>query len=252
MRLARLEVATESNIGRRRLTNEDFHRVAVHPTPQGNLTLFAVADGMGGSEAGEWASKLAIEGITEAVRAYAAQIADGKPTVPLEMVMEKSFRLAQKRIVDEVERQPDRKGMGTTMTAVLLADWNRGGVIGHVGDTRAYRYARGRWNQLTHDHSWVAQQVRQGVMTADEAEEHPWRHMLTQALGLSGMKQDILPFSLAPDEVLVLATDGLYNLVPPEEWFPAADLQAAVAEWVNKALLRGGNDNITAVAVRFW
>jgi protein phosphatase len=251
MRLARLEIATESNIGRRRRNNEDFHRVAVHPTPSGNLILLAVADGMGGAEAGELASKLAIEGVSEAARSYAELLTTGRPGVSLGTVMDKALRLAQRRIVQEGERVASRKGMGTTLTAVMLTEWNRQAVIGHVGDTRAYRFSSGRWTQLTQDHSWVAMQVRQGVLSADQADEHPWRHMLTQALGLADVKHDILPVSFAPGEVVILTTDGLYGLVPPEEWNVSGDLQSALEDWVSKALVRGGTDNITVVGARF-
>jgi len=251
MRLARLEIATESNIGRRRRNNEDFHRVATHPTPAGYLVLLAVADGMGGAEAGELASKMAIEGVSEATRSYAEHLSGRRSGVGLERVMDKAFRLSQLRITQEGERVPSRKGMGTTLTAVMLTEWNRAAVIGHVGDTRAYRYSSGRWTQLTQDHSWVAQQVRQGVLTASQAEDHPWRHMLTQALGLADVRHDIIPLTFAPGEVLVLVTDGLYGLVPPEEWDIAGDLQSALENWVSKALVRGGTDNITVIAARF-
>ncbi|MDX2006320.1 MAG: protein phosphatase 2C domain-containing protein [Meiothermus sp.] len=251
MRLARLDIATESNIGRRRRNNEDFHRVAIYPTPSGNLVLLAVADGMGGNEAGELASKLAIEGISEAARSYAEHLSSGRAGVGLASLMDKAFKFAQKRIEQEGQKFPERKGMGTTLTAVLLTEWNRQGVVGHIGDTRAYRYSSGRWTQLTQDHSWVAMQVRQGVMTADQAESHPWKNMLTQALGLTDTRFDVIPVSFAPGEVLIIATDGLYGLVPPGEWNVQGDLQSALDDGLAKALVRGGTDNITAIAARF-
>ena len=251
MRLARLDIATESNIGRRRRNNEDFHRVALYPTPSGNLVLLAVADGMGGNEAGELASKLAIEGISEAARSYAEHLSSGRAGVGLASLMDKAFKFAQKRIEQEGQKYPERKGMGTTLTAVLLTEWNRQGVVGHIGDTRAYRYSSGRWTQLTQDHSWVAMQVRQGVMTADQAETHPWKNMLTQALGLTDTRFDVIPVSFAPGEVLIIATDGLYGLVPPSEWNVQGDLQSTLDDGLAKALVRGGTDNITAIAARF-
>ena len=223
--------------------------MAVYSTPAGNLVLLAVADGMGGAEAGELASKLAIEGVSTVVKSYAEHAATGRPGVGLNLVMDKAFKLSQRRILQEGERV--RKGMGTTLTAVILTEWNRQAVIGHVGDTRAYRYSSGRWTLLTQDHSWVAQQVRQGVLSAEQAKNHPWKHMLTQALGLSDVKHDITSVAFAPGEVLVLATDGLYGLVPPEEWSMGGDLQSSVENWVAEALVRGGTDNITVVAARF-
>jgi serine/threonine protein phosphatase PrpC len=251
MRLPKLEIASESNIGRRRQNNEDFHRVAIYPTPSGNMVLLAIADGMGGAEAGELASKMAIEGVGEAIRSYAEHASSGRLSVGLDRVMDKAFKLSQLRILQESEKLASRKGMGTTLTAVMLSDWNRRAVVGHVGDTRAYRYSSGRWTLLTQDHSWVAQQVRQGVLTTTQAEDHPWRHMLTQALGLSEVNHDLIPMTFVPGEVLVLATDGLYGLVPPEEWNVSGDLQSALEDWVRLALVRGGTDNITVVAARF-
>jgi protein phosphatase len=206
---------------------------------------------MGGAEAGELASKLAIEGVSAAVKSYAEHAATGRPGVGLNLLMDKAFKLSQRRILQEGERVPSRKGMGTTLTAVILTEWNRQAVIGHVGDTRAYRYSSGRWTLLTQDHSWVAQQVRQGMLSAEQAKNHPWKHMLTQALGLSDVKHDITSVAFAPGEVLVLATDGLYGLVPPEEWSMGGDLQSSVENWVAEALVRGGTDNITVVAARF-
>jgi protein phosphatase len=252
MRLPRLEIASESNLGRKRRNNEDFHRVTVFPTSAGNLVMLAVADGMGGSEAGEWASKLAIEGLTEAVRLYAQHVSAGKPAVPLERVVEKAFRHSQRIIRQEVVKNPNRKGMGTTMTAVVVAEWNRSGVLGHVGDTRAYVQRAGRWKQISQDHSWVAQQVRQGILTTAQAEAHPWKHMLTQALGLEDVQEDVATVAFQPNDLLVLATDGLYGLVPPEEWDVARDLQSTLEEWIARALVRGGTDNITAIAARFY
>ncbi len=251
MRLARLEIATESNIGRKRRNNEDFHRVSTHQTPLGSVILLAVADGMGGAEAGEVASKLAIESITEATRSYALHLSSGRSPIKLDQVMDKALKLAQRRVVLETQRNSSLKGMGTTLTAVLITEWNRTAVIGHVGDTRAYRYSSGRWTLLTEDHSWVAQQVRHGALTETQADEHPWRNMLTQAIGLDDVKHDVVVTSFAPGEVLMLCTDGLHGLVGPSEWVFDSNLQASLEAWVGKALMRGGTDNITAVTARF-
>lgn len=251
MQLSRLELATVSNIGRRRRNNEDFHRVGIYPTSRGNLVLLAVADGMGGTEAGEWASKLAIEAISKAAKEYAAHLSSGRAAVPPERVMEKAFQYAQMQILKEGERNPERKGMGTTLSALLVAEWNRSGVLGHIGDTRVYRQRGQGWQQLTEDHSWVAEQVRQGVLKPEEAETHPWRHMLTQALGLKDVKHTLYQYQAIPGEVTVLSTDGLYGLVPPTEWNVTTDLQGSLEHWVGMALDRGGTDNITAVSVRW-
>ncbi len=254
MRLTnRLEIATASNVGRVRHNNEDFHRAAVYPTPKGNLLVAGVADGMGGAEAGEIASKITIDSFSEAVRAYAEHLSRHQRGVPLDRLVRKAFTLAQRRIRDYVYRHPNYQGMGTTMTALVAFEKAREGFIGHIGDSRAYCYRDGELKLLTRDHSWVAQQVRLGRMTDWEAEEHPWRNMLTQALGVENAEFEITPVELLPGDVFIFATDGLYNLVPPEEWIvdlDQKDLESAVDYWTAQAVKRGGTDNITVVAVR--
>ncbi|GAA6756856.1 serine/threonine protein phosphatase [Thermus sp. 2.9] len=249
MRLApRFSVAAVSHVGRRQ-NNEDFHRVLRLEVPQGNLLLLAVADGMGGLEAGEWASKVAIEALSEAVRAYAEHLRTGRPAVGLPKVMEKAFTLAQRRVEKEAEK-PGRKGMGTTLTAFLYADWLKEGVVGHIGDSRAYLMGLGGLKRLTEDHSWVAERLKEGVLTSTEAERHPYRHVLTRALGLPEARFDLVPVRLAPGEGVLLATDGLYGLVPEEEWVLGKDLQGSLEALLAEALRRGGDDNVTAVALR--
>ncbi len=249
MRLApRLQVAAVSHVGRRQ-NNEDFHRVLRLEVPPGHLFLLAVADGMGGMEAGEWASKVAIEALSEAVRAYAEHLKGGRPAVGLPRVMEKAFALAQRRVEKEAEK-PGRRGMGTTLTAFLYADWLKEGVVGHIGDSRAYLLGRGGLRRLTEDHSWVAERLKEGVLTPTEAERHPYRNVLTRALGLPEARFDLLPVHLAPGEGVLLVTDGLYGLVPEEEWRLERDLQGSLEALLSEALRRGGDDNITAVALR--
>jgi len=249
----RLEIATASNIGRVRRHNEDFHRAAVYPTPKGSLLVAAVADGMGGAEAGEVASKIAIDSLSEAVRAYANHLNQHRTSVPLDRLVLKAFSLAQRRIRNYVMHHPENQGMGTTMTALVAFEKANQGYLGHIGDSRAYRYRGGELKLLTQDHSWVAQQVRMGRMTDWEAEEHPWRNMLTQALGIEDAEFEVTPVELLSGDVYVFTTDGLYNQVPPEEWIvdlDQKDLESAVDYWTAQAVRRGGTDNITVVAVR--
>ncbi|GGM96989.1 serine/threonine phosphatase [Thermus composti] len=249
MRLApRFRMAAVSHVGRRK-NNEDFHRVLLLEVPQGHLVLLAVADGMGGLEAGEWASKAAIEALSEAVRAYGEQLRSGRPVVGLSRVMEKAFSLAERR-VQKAAQELGARGVGTTLTAFLYADWLKEGVVGHIGDSRAYLLKGGRPVRLTEDHSWVAERLKEGVLTPKEAERHPYRHVLTRALGLPEARFDLIPVRLAPGEGLLLATDGLYGAVPETEWHLGKDLQADLEALLSEALRRGGDDNVTAVALR--
>ncbi len=249
MRLVpRFAVAAVSYLGRRP-NNEDFHRAMAFRLPMGHLLFLAVADGMGGQEAGEWASKVAIEALTEAVRAYVDQVNQGRRVVGFAELLDRAFALAQRRVLREGEK-PGRKGMGTTLTAFLLADWSREGVVAHIGDSRAYRLMPDGVRRITEDHSWVAEQVRMGLLSPQEAERHPFRNLLTRAIGLQEAKADLYPVRLLPGEGVLLATDGLYTLVPEEEWRFGRDLQADLEALAALALRRGGGDNLTAVAVR--
>ncbi len=240
-------LAAVSHVGRRP-NNEDFHRLLPLEVPQGVLLLLAVADGIGGLKRGELASKLAIEALTEAVRAYADHLRRGQAVVGLSRLMEKGFILAQRR----VER--GARGTGTTLTAFLYADWLGEGVVGHIGDSRAYllKPKGSFWQaiQVTQDHSWVAERLREGALTKEEAEGHPYRHVLTRALGLGGGGFDLKPLRLAPGEGMLLSTDGLYGAVPETRWRIGRDLQASLEVLLAEALQRGGDDNITAVAFR--
>lgn len=167
----------------------------------------------------------------------------------LARVMEKGFLLARRRVEREAER-PGRRGMGTTLTAFLYADWLKEGVVGHIGDSRAYRFGPTGVFRLTEDHSWVAERLKEGVLTRTEAERHPYRNVLTRALGLPEARFDLVEVRLAPGEGVLLVTDGLYGHVPEEEWRLGRDLQASLEAMVAEALRRGGDDNVTAVALR--
>lgn len=239
-------MAAVSHVGRRR-NNEDFHRVLRLEVPPGNLLLLAVADGMGGLEAGEVASKLAIEALTQAVRAYAEHLKTGRPSVGLERVMEKAFALAGKRVEEEARKV---QGMGTTLTAFLYADWLGEGVVGHIGDSRAYRLGLEGPRPLTQDHTWVAERLREGVLTPEEARHHPYQHVLSRALGLPQAQPEFLRHRLTPGEGVLLCTDGFYTLVPAEEWRLGPNLQRDLEALLAEALRRGGDDNLTAVAFR--
>jgi protein phosphatase len=163
--------------------------------------------------------------------------------------MEKALTLAQRRVEKEAEK-PGRKGMGTTLTAFLYADWLKEGALGHIGDSRAYLFGPRGLRRLTEDHSWVAERLKEGVLTRTEAERHPYRNVLTRALGLPEARFDLLEVRLAPGEGVLLVTDGLYGLVPEEEWRLGKDLQGSLEALVAEALRRGGDDNVTAVALR--
>lgn len=239
-----------SDVGMIRPLNEDYHRVWQFPTIDGNLTLLAVADGMGGAAAGEIASKLAIEVLDKSFRLYVTEINQSKPVVGIDRLIEKSIRFANRQIFKKAFREGEHRGMGTTLT--LIAAYKGEVYLGHVGDSRAYLIRDNSIYQLTKDHSWVAEQIEKGLLTEEAAETHEWRNLITRALGTRiEIIPDVIKISLQNKDIFVLATDGLHGLVKPEEILAEVrqnkDHQAAVEFLISLANERGGHDNITMI-----
>lgn len=247
-----LIVGHGSDVGRVRPLNEDYHRVWSFPLGRGRLELFAVADGMGGAAAGEIASKVAIEVLDESFGRYADEINAGRQVVPVGSLVDKAFRLANRRLYALANQSEGRRGMGTTLTCLALLDDHA--FLGHVGDSRAFMVRGETIYQLTKDHSWVEEQVEKGLLTPAEAEHHEWRNLITRALGTrQHVVADLAEFEIRRGDVYVLSTDGLHGLVDPEEILAelqrTRDRQHAVEYLLARANERGGHDNITLVVV---
>jgi serine/threonine protein phosphatase PrpC len=222
-----------SHRGRRRRHNEDAY--VVQPP------LFAVADGMGGAKAGEVASALAADAVQESGN-------DGESG---EARVAALIEEANRRVFRRASEDREASGMGTTMTVALVEGDEV--AIGHVGDSRAYLIRDGRLEQLTDDHSLVAELVRSGKLTPEEAETHPQRSVITRALGTEA-DVDVDTFSVqsAPGDLFLLCSDGLTSMVDDETILDAvernrADLDQAAKALINAANRGGGEDNITVV-----
>ncbi len=244
------DVGHGSDVGMVRPLNEDYHRVWQFPTIYGNLTLLAVADGMGGAAAGEIASKLAIEILDKSFKLYVDEINQEKPVVGIDRLIEKSIRFANRQIYKKAFTDGAHQGMGTTLT--LIAAYKSEVYLGHVGDSRAYLIRGESIYQLTKDHSWVAEQIEKGLLTEEAAESHEWRNLITRALGTRPeIIPDVIEISLQANDIFVLATDGLHGLVKPEEILHEVrqnrEYQAAVEYLITLANERGGHDNITMI-----
>ena len=232
MKLGRSAAATDP--GRRRRHNEDSY-VCEPP-------LFAVADGIGGAQAGEVASGLA----AAALRDNSGD-GDGDALGRVDaLVQEANRRVYQRQAADATA-----SGMGTTMTAALVEGENVW--IGHVGDSRAYRIRDGALEQLTEDHSLVAELVRSGKLSPEEAESHPQRSVVTRALGTDpDVDVDTFQIEAKPGDLFLLCSDGLTTMVDDstildETARNRADLKAAAKALVRAANRGGGEDNITVV-----
>ncbi len=244
-----VELAGLSDVGCQRENNEDRYSYW-EPADDSQFSakgrLAIVADGMGGYEGGQEASRIAVEVIEEIY-------ATSGPGDPRTWLLH-GFQIAHQRIQEYAEKYSDLHGMGTTCTAMALLDHLL--YFAHVGDSRLYLVRGSTISRLTQDHSYVSRLVQNGVLRAEEAETHPQRHILTAALGAgNSVTPDAppQPVSLETGDVLVLCTDGLWGLLAESE------IQSAVAgktaaeicdTLVEAAKSRGGPDNITVQVLR--
>jgi protein phosphatase len=228
--------AVASDTGRRRRRNEDNYVVAP--------PLFAVADGMGGAQAGEVASRLAAS-------ALEAGDSDGlEGTTRIDSLIQE----ANRRIYDRASTDPTASGMGTTMTVAVVEGMTV--AIGHVGDSRAYLVRGEQMEQLTEDHSLVNELLKTGKLSEEEAQVHPQRSVITRAVGTDpDVDVDGFTIEAQDGDVFLICSDGLSDMVSDEEILELLhqnrdDLDKAVKALVAAANRGGGEDNITAVAFR--
>jgi protein phosphatase len=232
VRIAEFAIATHA--GRVRRKNED----AYYAEPP----LFAVADGMGGALAGEVASRITVQTLAELVE-------EGSDEERLAAVV----RLANRRVAEQAASDPRASGMGSTVTAALVGP--RAVVFAHVGDSRAYLWRGGGLTRLSDDHSLVAEWVRAGALAPEEAAQHPQRSVITRALGADWQVDiDVWTTPARAGDVILLCTDGLSGLVDDAAVARILGendaLDVAVHALVDAANAAGGEDNITAVALR--
>lgn len=234
--MIRFSGAGVSDVGRVRAQNEDAGFVGPY--------VALVADGVGGAAAGEVAS---------ATAAYAVSAtALGRFLEPPELVLAAAANAAHAAIRLGVQRNLDRLGMATTLT-VLVCDGSRV-VLGHVGDSRAYRYRDGELRQLSRDHTYVQHMVDTGQLTQDAASRHPWRNIVLRSLDGDPEEKglDLVPVPTRPGDRLMLCSDGLSDLVSREriaEVLRLADPMSAAAVLTQSALAAGGRDNITCIVL---
>jgi len=237
-----------SDVGKKREKNEDSCIVCI-PEPaaiaEERGMLFAVADGMGGASAGEYASRMALHILNTTY--YKG------PRQPVPIALRTAVETANEKVFEEAEFNPSYSGMGTTVSAVVvLGDW---AYIAQVGDSRVYLLReRSGIHQLTHDHSLVAEQVRSGLISEEEARNHALKNLITRAVGIKEtVRVDLFAVRLRLHDTLLLCSDGLCNMVSDTEIAAAlalGDLKYCTRKLVEQALEGGGIDNITAVTLR--
>jgi PPM family protein phosphatase len=240
--------------GLRRTSNEDSH------CERPEIGLFVVADGMGGHVAGEVASREAVD----AIQAFIADTASAdknrtwpfpfEPNLSLEANrLKAAFRLANRKIAAAIADSTELRGMATTASALLAG--KQSACVAHVGDSRVYVLRDGQLEQLTHDHSWVEEQVRAGTMTPTAARQHPWRNVVTRALsGGEDPEVDVTEVTPIAGDRYLLCSDGLFSVITDQQIAEILgdakrSLQDICEALIAAANAGGGPDNITAVVL---
>lgn len=229
-----MKIVTRTDIGNVMANNQDSFLVVEGPYP-----VYAVADGMGGHKGGHVASQMALQAIQ----------ADLKDHTPNEDTLRKSFIRANREIFARQRQEEDISGMGTTLTVLWQSD--EGFYLGHVGDSRCYLMRQGTLTQMSTDHSLVAELVRDGVLAPEQADEYPYRNVITRAVGTNkNIHADITWLDRQPGDRWLLCTDGLTEYIKAprlRDILSTPDLSDAADCLLNTALDMGGRDNITLI-----
>ncbi len=250
----RVEVAGDTNVGRKRTHNEDAFSIL------GEYGLYIVADGMGGHASGEVASRMAVDTLRDF---FSATADDPERTWPYKMDRSKGYeenrlitgiKLANLRIYETAQRDIRKRGMGTTIVAIFTVE--DGLYVAHVGDSRVYLIRDGVMEQLTEDHSLLNDYIKMKRLTPEEIANFPHKNVIVRALGMKEtVKVDTRFHSPRADDTILLCSDGLSGPVTDEEMqeivSKAPDLKTATRQLIDRANENGGPDNITCVLTRW-
>ena len=236
-----INFAGKTNIGLKRSANEDTFII------KGELGFCLVADGLGGAAAGELASRFFADATVDVFQ-QATDMIENKVVERIK----NSFRLANDRIRDHVTRNPSHNGIRCTAELMVFSD--QGFVIGHLGDSRAYRFRNGLLKQLTHDHSFIQEQIDKGLIAEENARRHPLRNVILKAVGINEiLALDLIRGRTYPEDQFLLCSDGLTDMVEDITIGKVFKLpipaNKKVDQLIELALSGGGKDNITVVLI---
>ena len=241
-----IKAYAKSDVGKVREINEDSFYIS---DSLDEIQLYILADGMGGYKGGEVASKLEIQSAKNYIESNFKEIEKDKDSII--QLVGSSIEYANMIVYEKSKENKELNGMGTTLDVCLI--YNNRVFIGHVGDSRVYRIRKEFMRKLTQDHSYVQKLVKDGTITKEEAVHHPQKNMLMKALGCNAfVEPDVMVKGFLKDDILIMNSDGLTNLVSQEEIFKEAkkDIEQAPKELVNLANEKGGYDNITVVVIK--
>ena len=241
-----IKAYAKSDVGKVREINEDAFYIS---NSLDEIQLYMLADGMGGYNGGEIASKLAIQSAKNYIENNFKEIEKDKDSII--QLIGSSIEYANMVVYEKSKENKELSGMGTTLEVCLI--YNNRAFIGHVGDSRIYRIRKDFMRKLTQDHSYVQKLVKDGTITQEEAAHHPQKNMLMKALGCNAfVEPDVMVKGFLKDDILIMNSDGLTNLVSQEEIFKEAkkNIEQATKNLVQMANDNGGYDNITVIIIK--
>ena len=240
-----MKVFAKTDVGKAREMNQDYYSI---PSSENDLQLYILADGMGGYNGGEIASKLAAETTKNYIQNNFGKIEHNKESI-LKLVKD-AMEYANIVVYEESKKDENLQGMGTTLDVCFI--YNNKIYIGHVGDSRIYLVKKDIARKITKDHSYVQQLVEDKKITREEAEHHPKKNMLLKALGCTSyVEPDIRARNLEKDDVLLMCSDGLTNMVEESKIYEVVreNKEKAPEILINLANNAGGYDNITVITI---
>lgn len=239
-----MQIYASTDIGQAREMNQDYYYVQTEPTK-----LYILADGMGGYNGGEIASKLAVESVQNYINNNFSTIQLDKEGIT--KLILNAIEYANMVVYEKSKSDTNLREMGTTLEVCLI--YNNKIYIGHIGDSRVYRIRKNIIRKLTTDHSYVEKLVKDGTITREESYHHPKKNMLMKALGCSAFAEpDVLIKGFIKDDIILMCSDGLSNLLMDEEIY---DIVTRNNDNIDKILIqkaneKGGFDNITAIVIK--
>lgn len=241
-----IKAYAKSDTGKVREMNQDCYYIS---TSLDEVQLYILADGMGGYNGGEIASSLAVQTAKNYIENNFKDVPKDKESII--QLVGSSIEYANMVVYEKAKDNPELQGMGTTIEVALI--YNNKVYIGHVGDSRIYRIRKEFIRKLTQDHSYVQKLVKDGTITKEQAAHHPQKNMLMKALGCNAfVEPDVMIKGFLKDDILIMCSDGLSNLVSQETIYEMAskNIEQATKDLVQLANDRGGYDNITVVVIK--
>ena len=241
-----IKAYAKSDKGKVREINQDYFYIS---NSLDEIQLYILADGMGGYNGGEIASSLAVQTAKNYIENNFKDIEKDKDSII--QLLGSSMEYANMVVYEKSKENPELQGMGTTLEICLI--YNNKVYIGHVGDSRIYRIRKQFIRKLTQDHSYVQKLVKEGTITNEQAAHHPQKNMLMKALGCNAfVEPDVMVKGFLKDDILIICSDGLTNLVNQDTLYEMAskNIEQATKDLVQLANDRGGYDNVTVVIIK--